>query len=241
MGRVATRYHRTCLKIKYDAPPMEDVGKRSAYRSLRAPVNEVRLEQPSPPHPDRARISLVRAAIFFYAALLGVALLGAALAGDPLLYATADAARRGVRPLRDAGLGLVAGTLVILLSDQLTRRTRAGDALARALAKTLGRLTPAQCVLLAALSGVAEEAFFRGVLQPWLGLVAASLLFGLAHFVPRRELLPWSAFAVAAGFLLGMLFDATGNLVAPVTAHAIINAVNLHLLSTRYGVATGWR
>jgi hypothetical protein len=147
-----------------------------------------------------------------------------------------------VHPLRDVGLGLVAGTLVILLSDQLTRRTRAGDALARALADTLGPLAPAQCALLAGLSGVAEEAFFRGVLQPWLGLAAASLLFGLAHFVPRRDLLPWSVFAVAAGFLLGMLFESTGNLVAPVTAHATINAVNLHLLSTRYGArTTGWR
>jgi len=192
------------------------------------------LEQPSSPSPDRAPISLVRTAIFVYGALLGVALLWAALAGDSLVYATADAARRGVRPLRDVGLGLVAGTLVILLSDQLTRHTRAGDALARALADTLGRLAPAQCALLAGLSGVAEEAFFRGVLQPWLGLVAASLLFGLAHVVPRRELLPWPAFAVAAGFLLGILFEVTGNLVAPITAHATINAVNLYLLSTRY-------
>ena len=44
----------------------------------------------------------------------------------------------------------------------------------------------------------------------------------------------WSVFAVAAGFLLGILFDATGNLVAPVTAHATINGVNLYLLSKRY-------
>jgi membrane protease YdiL (CAAX protease family) len=206
----------------------------AAYRSRGAPVNEVPLEHPTPPRPERPPLSLVRTAVYFYAGLLGVALLCAAIAGDTLLYADEDAARRGVRPLGDVGLGFVAGALVILLSDQLTRRTRAGDALARALAGALGRLAPAQCALLALVSGIAEEAFFRGVLQPWVGLVAASLLFGLAHFVPRRDLLPWSAFAVAAGFLLGALFEITGNLVAPVTAHVTINAINLHLLSTRY-------
>jgi membrane protease YdiL (CAAX protease family) len=223
--------------MKDDAPPV-DVAKASAYRSRGAPVNEVaRLQQTTPSRPPGRRISLVRAAVIFYGALLAVSWIGSALAGDSLLYASASAARRGVRPLADAGLGLVAGALVILLSDQLTRRTRAGDALARALARELGRLDPVRCALLAAVSGVAEEAFFRGILQPWIGLVAASLVFGAAHFVPRRDLMVWSVFAVAAGFLLGSLFEATGNLVAPVVAHASINAVNLHLLSTRYAGA----
>ena len=186
------------------------------------------------PGPSRQRISLVRSAIYFYAALLGAALLWSGLAGDSLLYLSLADADRGIRPLGDTGVGLVAAAVVILLSDQLTRRTRAGSDLARSLAQLLGRLSPAECVLLAAASGVAEEAFFRGALQPHVGLVAASLLFGLAHFVPRRELVPWSLFAVGAGLLLGVLFESTGNLVAPVVAHASINAVNLWLLSSRY-------
>jgi membrane protease YdiL (CAAX protease family) len=36
---------------------------------------------------------------------------------------------------------------------------------------------------------------------------------------------------VTAGFLLGGLYAATGNLVAPVVAHFTINAVNLYKLS----------
>ncbi len=46
----------------------------------------------------------------------------------------------------------------------------------------------------------------------------------------------WEAVGVcfAAGFLLGWLFEATGNLVAPVTTHVFVNAVNLRLLSLRY-------
>ncbi len=68
---------------------------------------------------------------------------------------------------------------------------------------------------------------------PCLLFLAASLLFGLAHFVPRRELLPWTAFTLAAGFGLGALYEVTGNLVAPVVAHFGVNAVNLRLLTRR--------
>jgi len=173
-------------------------------------------------------------AVICYALLFAAALLWDWLSGDSLLYLSPAAEVRGVRPLRDAGLGVVSGILVVLLSDQLSRRTRSGDRLARALGALLGRLTAAECVVLAAVSGVAEEAFFRGALQPRIGLLPASLIFGLAHFVPRRELAPWALFAVAAGLLLGILFESTGNLVAPVVAHASINAVNLWLLSERY-------
>ncbi len=71
----------------------------------------------------------------------------------------------------------------------------------------------------------------KGALQPRLGWFTASVVFGLAHYAPRRSLLPWTGFALLAGGLLGALFAATGNLVAPVTAHAAINAVNLRLLT----------
>jgi membrane protease YdiL (CAAX protease family) len=56
-------------------------------------------------------------------------------------------------------------------------------------------------------------------------------VFGLAHLPPRRALWSWTGFALLAGLLLGALFAATGNLVAPITAHAAINAVNLRLLT----------
>jgi len=199
------------------------------------------VDAPTPPTEDPpegagvpAPRDFVRTAAWFYAALLGVAWGWSALAGDSLVFADAAAAERGIDPLRDAGLGIVAGLLVILLSDQLTRHTAAGEALARTLASFLGRLSIPQCVALAAMSGVAEEALFRGVLQPRVGLAGAAILFGIAHFVPQRALLPWSLFAFAVGWLFGLLFDATGNLVAPTLAHALINAVNLRLLTQRY-------
>ena len=83
---------------------------------------------------------------------------------------------------------------------------------------------------LAALSGAGEEALFRGALQPEIGYVAASLLFGTIHFVPDRRYLPWTLYAAGAGFLYGALYGWTGGILAPVVAHALHNAaVNLLL------------
>jgi hypothetical protein len=142
--------------------------------------------------------------------------------------------QRGIDPLRDVGSGAALGIAIVLLSGWFTRATLTGDRLARALARILGRRSVGECAVLALASGVGEEAFFRGALQPQLGLVATSLLFALAHFAPRRELLPWTGFSLAAGLALGWLFDATGNLVAPIVAHALVNAINLRLLSRDY-------
>lgn len=179
---------------------------------------------------------LVRTAAVFYGVLLLLALgWRSGWAGEPLLYAGPEAAAQGVSWLRDVGVGAAAAALVIVVSGELTERMPWGRRLAERLAALLGRPSPAQIALLALSSGIAEEAFFRGALQPRVGLVAASLLFGLAHFAPRRELLPWTAFSVVAGFLLGALFEGTGNLVAPIVAHVGINWVNLRLLVKRYG------
>jgi membrane protease YdiL (CAAX protease family) len=188
---------------------------------------------PGPQPRGRVRPPLVRLALAFYGVLLGLAFAWAALDGRSLAWAPSALGGDSGALLRSFGAGLLAAAIVVLLSHQLTQRTRLGEQLARALAAALGPLSLAECWLLALVSGIAEEAFFRGALQPQVGLVAASLLFGAAHFVPRRVLLLWSFFAIAVGFLLGWLFDATGSLIAPVVAHAGINGVNLRQLTRR--------
>jgi membrane protease YdiL (CAAX protease family) len=85
------------------------------------------------------------------------------------------------------------------------------------------------------LSSLAEELAFRGVVLPYLGLAASSFLFGLAHIVPRRGLWPWSLWAMAAGVLLGWAALRTGGLLAPLTAHFVINAVGLLFLGNDAG------
>jgi membrane protease YdiL (CAAX protease family) len=84
-------------------------------------------------------------------------------------------------------------------------------------------------VLVAVFSGVGEEVFFRGALQPELGLVATSLLFGALHVGPDRRYLVWTFWALGAGFLFGFLYVWTGGILAPATAHVLHNAVTLLL------------
>lgn len=176
---------------------------------------------------------IVRAALLFYAAMLLLALAIGAASGHSLWFASPEAARAGVDWGRDPLVGALAAGAVVALSALLTETTRWGEALSQALGEVLGPLSLRTCLLLAAVSGIAEELLFRGALQPLLGYMGASLLFGLAHFVPRRELLPWTGFTLAAGFGLGALYASTGNVVAPVVAHAGVNAINLRLISRR--------
>ena len=79
---------------------------------------------------------------------------------------------------------------------------------------------------------LAEEVFFRGAMQQAFGLVVASIAFGLAHFMPpRREFWVYPVLSAAAGFALGFSFWVTdGHLMAPFTAHLVVNALNLGML-----------
>ena len=203
------------------------------------PAFPERLSRGSLPPPHREGLSgpgWVRMAFLFYGGVLAVAFIWrVGIQGESLLYASARAEERGVHLASDLAAGLLCAAVVVLLSRELTRRTEAGRLLAQTLGSLMGSLRLRECLLLALASGIGEEAFFRGALQPRVGLVAASLLFGAAHFIPRRGLVAWSGFSVVAGFLLGGLFAWTGNLLAPVAAHVAINAVNLRLLSLEFG------
>jgi membrane protease YdiL (CAAX protease family) len=131
------------------------------------------------------------------------------------------------------GLGLAAGLGLVVASREVSARTRAGRALAEELARLLGPLSTGRALAFALSSGLAEEAFFRGALQPRVGLLLATLLFAAAHYVPRPGLRAWSLFALAAGLLFGALFAWTGDLLAPAVAHAVVNALNLRWLARR--------
>jgi membrane protease YdiL (CAAX protease family) len=80
------------------------------------------------------------------------------------------------------------------------------------------------------LAPAGEEVLFRGILYPWVkqgwsprvALWSTSLIFGAIH-LNLVTLVPLTVLAVA----LVMLYERTGNLLAPITAHALFNAVNL--------------
>jgi hypothetical protein len=81
-------------------------------------------------------------------------------------------------------------------------------------------------VVIAILSGVTEELFFRGILLPEIGLLASSLCFGALHALCAT----YFAWAAAVGAGMSALTLATGSLVTPIVAHATYNLGALLLL-----------
>jgi len=139
----------------------------------------------------------------------------------------------GRDPLAGLLWGLGLGGILAGSSQAISRWTPWGRRLSRLLARIVGSLHPADALLLSALSSFAEEIIFRGVILPYLGLVVSSILFGLAHVIPRKGLWPWSLWALLAGLCLGWVALATNGLLASILAHFTVNAVGLLLLAER--------
>lgn len=137
--------------------------------------------------------------------------------------------------VHDATLGHIAYAIAlgagvaaaILAGTELLLRTSLGRRLRDTMAETLGPLRFPEIAFLAIASGFAEELLFRGALQPRFGLIATSLVFGLVHFGPTRIYQVWTAFAILAGFILGILTQWTGILLPAIVAHVLVNLVNL--------------
>lgn len=165
----------------------------------------------------------VRFAALFYGSLVVVAALWCGLRGFDL------------RPLGDQpSTGLLLGALTAACTVSLGLLAyRLFPSLRRISEELAPRLIDdtdwGSLVLLSIFSGIGEETFFRGAVQQEFGLVVASLLFGLAHIGPDRRYLVWTAWAVLAGFVFGILYQATGGLLAPVLAHSAHNAATLLL------------
>lgn len=96
---------------------------------------------------------------------------------------------------------------------------------------------PGGIVLLAALAGIGEELLFRGVIQAWLAerfplwlaVSGASILFGVGHWLSAS----YAAVAAVIGAWLGLMFVLTGNLLAPMVAHAAYDVAALFVLARR--------
>ena len=101
---------------------------------------------------------------------------------------------------------------------------------------------PAEMAIIALLAGLGEEMLFRGVVQAatadwiggqagvWVGLLVAALLFGLAHLITPA----YGVFAGLIGLYFGGLWLWTGNLLAPIVAHAVYDFLALIYLRRRH-------
>jgi len=130
----------------------------------------------------------------------------------------------------EALLGAAAGGLLVVLWRVARRRLTSALELEQQLARLLGPLERHEVVALALLSGFAEELFFRGAVQGAWGWFPATVLFTLLHTGPGSTYRAWTAFAGVAGLVLAGLMLWRGNLLAPIVAHTIVNAVNLDQL-----------
>ncbi|MCK5750944.1 MAG: CPBP family intramembrane metalloprotease [Oricola sp.] len=91
--------------------------------------------------------------------------------------------------------------------------------------------TPSRIALMAVAAGISEELFFRGVLQTWIGgfapavvaIVLSNVVFGMLHM--RTAL--YAIIAGLVGVYLGVLYAVVDNLIAPMAAHALYDALAL--------------
>ena len=172
---------------------------------------------------------IVLFAIAFEGALVLVALaLGWLFGINPFAQMTADFAAVANGLFATAPLLLVLWWGLQQRSGAIGRVT--GQA-ARMSHQFFANASLAELMLVALAAGFGEEALFRGFLQPLfahvggdiVGLVLASIAFGLAHAMSRE----YAIVAGVIGLYLGWLYLATGNLMVPIVTHAAYDLVAL--------------
>lgn len=127
--------------------------------------------------------------------------------------------------------GLLSVLLVFwfLLAAGLATRALGGGDVPNERAQAIGSaLDVPSALLVAALTGIGEEVFFRGFLLKKLGNGPQAVLFGLAHlnYVQALEV----GITAALGYLFGRTAQRTGSIVGPIVGHAAFNAISLLLI-----------
>jgi len=77
--------------------------------------------------------------------------------------------------------------------------------------------------VIALLAGFAEELLFRGIIQAKLGLVPASIMFGLLHCVTPAYIV----IATVVGFYIGVVYTFYHSLLVPIQLHFAYDLVAL--------------
>jgi membrane protease YdiL (CAAX protease family) len=70
-----------------------------------------------------------------------------------------------------------------------------------------------------------EEAFFRGFLQPRVGLLVSSVMFALSHFSYGLPFMIVGVFTIS--LVIGRTFERSGDLLPCIIAHGVFDAVQL--------------
>jgi membrane protease YdiL (CAAX protease family) len=170
--------------------------------------------------------ALVSGSVFVLVALATARLLGRDVRAQLRLQPTrASAAGIFGAVLGVAGLSLASGAATDLLG---LRQQGTMEDIARALTHSSPARLLLALVTIAIAPAIAEETFFRGLLQTrlvarwgrWPGIVIASIAFGIIHLDPVQGPL-----AFLVGLFLGWVTERFGGIRPSVAAHAINNAI----------------
>jgi membrane protease YdiL (CAAX protease family) len=163
-------------------------------------------------------------ALLTQSVLIGTAWLGSRALGLPPVWGD---------PARDVVIGLAGATVLAAANYLLLVHGPATWVVVgvravyhEVLIPLFSRFGAASIVITGALAGIGEEWLFRGVLQPLVGIALASVLFGVAH-VGSRSMIGFGVWATGMGFLLGLLAQVTGGLIAPMVAHGVYDMLAL--------------
>ncbi len=78
-------------------------------------------------------------------------------------------------------------------------------------------------IIIALIAGIAEEMLFRGVLQVRFGIVAASIIFGLLHYISPAYVI----IAALMGLYMGAFYYFSKSLLVPIQIHFLYDLAAL--------------
>ncbi len=155
---------------------------------------------------------------------------------------------RAARPGQEVALGLLAGLVgwvavigVVILAALLLQVAGLGGALPQeqpVMVVWLAGLPAWVRILVSVSAGFFEETFFRGLLQPRLGVAATTVLFVLAHLSYGEPFMLLGI--VLLSVFYGLLVRWRQSLWAAIVAHALFDTIQLLVvvpLTLRYAVA----
>lgn len=182
-----------------------------------------------PPGPPARRIPvrIPPQALIGYGLLLGLAMI--VIAWGWRLISGGNVAWFPLRGwLSDLAIGTLLGTAFAFMAWVLLDRVPALKRIELLLVHTLDmdKLRYHHAFQIGLVAGIPEEILFRGALQPSLGLLLTSVIFGALHGITRG----YFVYAAVAGLLLGALVEWRGGLWAAIAAHTMVDAVVFALL-----------
>jgi len=178
--------------------------------------------------------SLLRLALLGEGLLVLIALAWARWRGTSFVFGSTT---EGVVVGCLAAAGLGAANLYLLCAAPEVPGVRSIRRLyVEALKPIFGNLSAIEIAVISLAAGIGEELLFRGAIQSELGLVAASVIFGLLH-MGGNGTLAFGCWVMLMGGALGGLATWTGGLLAPIVAHAVYDAAAMSYI--RWGKECG--